>query len=159
MEQAHLEAARRWIASGAELFRRIPPAAPPMHLVCYGVVLDLDARRVLLVDHRKARRLLPPGGHVDPGEDPSTTVLRELREELQLEARLLQDAPVFLTVTETVGLTAGHTDVTLWYAIDGRGFEPTTWDIEEFADVRWVPFDAIPTLDVEPHLSRFLAKR
>jgi len=40
-------------------------------------------------------------------------------EELSLTAEFLHDAPVFLTVTQTVGSTAGHTDVSLWYVIKG----------------------------------------
>lgn len=29
---------------------------------------------------------LPPGGHVEPGEDPWQTVVRECREELHIDA-------------------------------------------------------------------------
>jgi 8-oxo-dGTP pyrophosphatase MutT (NUDIX family) len=39
---------------------------------------------VLLVDHKNARLWLPTGGHVEEGEDPRATVVRELKEELGL---------------------------------------------------------------------------
>ncbi len=38
-------------------------------------------------------------------------------EELGLEAAFLRPEPVMLTMVETVGRTAGHTDVCLWYAL------------------------------------------
>jgi 8-oxo-dGTP pyrophosphatase MutT (NUDIX family) len=86
------------------------------------VVVDPSQRAVLLVDHRKAQLWLPTGGHVEPGEHPRTTVRREAAEELGVDARFLQASgarPLLLTSALTVGLTAGHTDVSLWYAIEG----------------------------------------
>lgn len=41
-------------------------------------------RRVLLLFHRKLRRWLPPGGHVEEDEDPWTALVREFREETGL---------------------------------------------------------------------------
>ncbi|MEO0829042.1 MAG: NUDIX domain-containing protein, partial [Pseudomonadota bacterium] len=107
----------RWIASGAELFRLKKPATPPRHLVSYFVLLDGD--HVLLVDHVLAELWLPPGGHLDPGEHPADAARRECREELDLEAEFLGEAPVMLTVEQTVGISEPHTDVTFWYALRG----------------------------------------
>ena len=45
--------------------------------------------RVLLHWHLKVKALLPPGGHIDPGEDPVQTVLREIKEETGLTAQIL----------------------------------------------------------------------
>ncbi|MGI5239271.1 NUDIX domain-containing protein [Dactylosporangium sp. CA-139066] len=62
---------------------------------------------MFLVDHRKARRLLPPGGHVEPGEMPWAMVVREADEELQAVAVPHPlgpgGRPLFVTVTQTVG--------------------------------------------------------
>ena len=69
----------------------------------------------LLVDHKKAELWLPPGGHVDPGEDPQETFRREAMEELGIDAEFLFDKPILLTMTKTVGYVAKHTDVSLWY--------------------------------------------
>jgi 8-oxo-dGTP pyrophosphatase MutT (NUDIX family) len=101
-----------WIDSGAKLCRLEKPATPPKHLVSYFAVVDDD--HLLLVDHINTELWLPAGGHVDPGEHPRDTALREAEEELSIEGEFLKEGPVFLTVTETVGKTAGHTDVSLW---------------------------------------------
>jgi 8-oxo-dGTP diphosphatase len=44
------------------------------------VVLRDQYGRILLVDHVNAGLWLPPGGHVEPDEDPEVTARREARE-------------------------------------------------------------------------------
>lgn len=158
LEATHLEAARGWVASGAPLCRTAKPATPPQHLVAYFLLVDPAARRVLLVDHRQAGLWLPSGGHVEPDEHPRATVSRELREELGLEATFLAPEPLFVTITTTVGLTAGHTDVSLWYALLGDHTQPLAFDPIEFAAVAWFPIEALPLGRTDPHLARFVAK-
>ncbi|MGH3830639.1 MAG: NUDIX domain-containing protein [Pseudonocardiaceae bacterium] len=58
------------------------------------------------MDHVKAGLWLFPGGHVDDGEDPRLTVLREAAEELRIDGVFhpwFGDDPLFLTVTKTRG--------------------------------------------------------
>jgi 8-oxo-dGTP diphosphatase len=116
LERAHREDALAWIDSGVELCRTAKPAIPPKHLVSYFVLVDHD--HLLLVDHKNAQLWLPSGGHVEPGEHPRATVARELQEELGLDLIDAPEAPLMLTTAETVGTTAGHIDVSLWYVID-----------------------------------------
>lgn len=156
LERIQLADTLAWITGGDELFRLAKPATPPKHLVAYFVVVD-DGH-MLLVDHRNAQLWLPPGGHVEPGEHPRTTVLRELAEELGLSPTHAIAAPLMLTVTTTVGLSAGHTDVSLWYVIHGDRRQAITWDENEFSGIRWFAFDDVPYERSEPHLRRFLAK-
>lgn len=156
LERSQLAETLVWIDSGAELFRQSKPAPPPKHLVSYFVVVDDD--HVLLVDHRNAQLWLPPGGHVDPGEHPRATVLRELAEELGLVSTHPITAPLMLTVTTTVGLSAGHTDVSLWYRLHADRRQTISWDENEFSGIRWFAFDEVPFERSEPHLRRFLAK-
>jgi len=157
VEAGHLHEALAWVDSGAPLHRTARPATPPRHLVAYFAVLDGD--HVLLVDHRNAGLWLPTGGHVEPGEDPRATVARELHEELGLRiAREAVGPPVMVTVTETVGATAGHVDVSLWYVVHGDRSADLQFDRTEFHQVRWFAFDALPHERCEPHLARFVAK-
>ena len=54
--------------------------------------------RVLLHWHPKVKAMLPPGGHIEPDEDPVTAVLREIREETGLVAEVIpKDMPVDVT--------------------------------------------------------------
>jgi 8-oxo-dGTP pyrophosphatase MutT (NUDIX family) len=156
LEHAHRTDALIWIDSGVDLCRTQRPATPPKHLVSYFVLVDRD--HVLLVDHKNAQLWLPSGGHVEPGEHPRATVARELQEELGLELSGPAEAPLMLTVSETVGVSAGHTDVSLWYVIDADRHIALEFDREEFHSARWFHFAEAPISLSDPHLSRFLGK-
>jgi 8-oxo-dGTP diphosphatase len=156
LERAHREDALAWIDSGVELCRTQKPATPPKHLVSYFVLVDRD--HVLLVDHKDARLWLPTGGHVEPGEHPRTTVVRELREELGLDLGAAPEAPLMLTIAETVGLSAGHVDVSLWYVIESDRRLALEFDPAEFHSVRWFHSREAPVSRSDPHLLRFLSK-
>ena len=108
-EASHRRDTLDWIDSGAPLWRTAKPATPPEHLVAYAVVVDPAQSAALLVDHRLAKRWLPPGGHVEPGEHPAASAHRELTEELGLTPTphpAANGEPVLITRTKTVGLTA-----------------------------------------------------
>lgn len=156
VERGHIAEVLAWIDSGAELCRVEKPATPPKHLVSYFAVVD--ARHVLLVDHKNAQLWLPSGGHVEPGEHPRVTVARELREELSIELMHELDAPLMVTCAATVGLAAGHTDVSLWYVVNGDRTRPIVYDTSEFNSVRWFAFADAPVGRSDPHLGRFLEK-
>jgi len=144
-----------WIDSGVELCRIEKPATPNKHLVSYFVVIDGDY--LLLVDHINAEKWLPTGGHVESGEHPRKTVIREAYEELKIQAEFIQENPVFLTSTETVGKTSGHTDVCLWYVIKGNRNVPLEIDTTEFYESRWFNRNLLPA-NSDPNLSRFVNK-
>ncbi len=145
-----------WIDSGQELCRTAKPDVPPKHLVSYFVVVDGDY--VLLVDHINAQLWLPTGGHVEPGEHPRDAALREAREELSIEAAFLMDGPQFITAAETVGLTAGHVDISLWYVIAGNRGQQIQYDRSEFRRVRWFHKNEVPFDRSDPNMRRFLKK-
>lgn len=67
----------------------------PKQLTASGFVLHPD-RKVLLIHHRKLGVWLYPGGHVEGTETPDDAVIREIREETGIEARILGllDAPL-----------------------------------------------------------------
>jgi len=156
-EHAHLLDAITWVKSGAQLFRTSKPATPPKHLVSYFAVIDED--HILLVDHKNAQLWLPAGGHVEVGEHPRQTVVRELHEELGMCVALENvGSPLMVTCTDTVGLTAGHTDVSLWYVVNAKMATPIAFDTSEFNSVQWFKFQDAPLQRGDPHLARFLAK-
>jgi len=158
LEATHIDQTLIWIHSGAPLFRTQKPATPPQHLVAYFVVADLAKRELLLTDHKDAGLWLPNGGHVERNEHPQQTVVREAQEELGIIAQFAWPEPIFLTVTQTQGVSAGHTDVSIWYLLHGDTSANLTHDPGEFHGVVWFSFDELPVKRVEPHLARFVAK-
>lgn len=158
IERDHIKDTITWIESGAPIFRIQKPDVPNKHLVSYFVLFDEDAQKILLVDHKKALLWLPSGGHVEIDEDPKDAASRECLEELDALADFWSDDPIFLTSTVTVGLTAGHTDVSLWYVLKGDSKSVYEFDRQEFHEVRWFGFDEIQNLKSDPHMSRFIGK-
>lgn len=157
LEAIHCQQTLTWIASGAPLFRVEKPATPPQHLVAYFALFDPIQQKLLLTDHKNAGLWLPNGGHVEVDEHPHTTVVRELGEELGLDAHFFWPDPLFLTVTETVR-GVRHTDVSFWYVLQGDCTQPLTYDEGEFYGVAWFSLDQLPLTRTDPHLARFVAK-
>ena len=158
LEKEHIQFVLDWIESGSEIFRIEKPAVPDTHLVSYFVIVSKEVDQILLVDHKKAELWLPPGGHVDPGEDPKETVKREAKEELEIDAEFLFSDPLFLTVNKTVGNVTQHTDVSLWYVLKGDPNQILKFDSGEFHQIRWFPIDEIPFEKSDPHMKRFIEK-
>lgn len=163
LEHEHIAATLSWIDSGAPLFRIQSPDKPPKHLVSYFVLIDPEHRSILLGDHINAQLWLPSGGHVHPDEDPIETVRRESREELSKEAVFLRgyERPLFLTNNLTVGLTPGHTDVSLWYVLRGNVHEYIHYERRELQEVNWFTFEEILESDpaiFDRHMHRFVHK-
>lgn len=157
-EKSHIQDSLAWINSGAQIFRIAKPDVPNKHLVSYFVLFDEKESKVLLVDHKKAQLWLPAGGHVEIDEDPKETARRECFEELHIVADFWRPEPLFLTSTVTVGLTAGHTDVSLWYVLLGNSKIDYTFDADEFNSIRWFHLDEIPYEKSDPHMRRFIGK-
>ena len=163
-EAGHRAEALAWVRGGAPIWRTAKPATPPKHLVAYFALVDPTARSCLLVDHRLAELWLPTGGHVEPGEDPVSTVARECREEVGFTAPLLDglsSQPLFVTQRATGGLDPGHVDVSLWYVCDADATRPTEFDPREFRTARWWPLDELVDADgarFDPNFPRFLEK-
>jgi 8-oxo-dGTP diphosphatase len=158
LEREHRDSTLAWIRSGAPLFRTQKPDLPLKHLVSYFALVDQRRDKLLLVDHKLAGLWLPSGGHVEPGEDPRATVIREIAEELSLAAEFIHPGPLFITVTRTVGGDGGHTDVSLWYLLHGDSSRAIEFDRGEFHGVRWFGFGEIPFERSDPQMHRFVAK-
>lgn len=168
IERKHQEDVLDWIASGVEIFRIKKPATPLKHLVSYSVLVDFKERKILLLDHLKALEKLPSGGHVDKDEMPLETAKRELVEELGIAPNSAFSAsgiPLFISVRETVGLTPGHIDVSLWYVFKGDSSlkinDETDEFKKEFAGFHWLGFEEILSMPIEefdPNMHRFVEK-
>ena len=162
-ESEHRADALAWLASTDDVFRRVKPSTPGKHLVSYVVMVDPIDRSIFLVDHINAGLWLPSGGHVEPDENPTETARREAVEELGVtpDFSLAGERPLFVTVTNTVGIDHGHTDVSLWYAFAAGQDTSVTPDPREFKDARWWTADEIdstPDGRFDPHFRRFTAK-
>lgn len=159
-EAEHISFAKDWILSGSELYRRIKPDVPNIHLVAYCVLIDFERNKILLGAHKDSGLWLPPGGHCDSNEIPLETAERELLEETGVTANFHSTLPFFISITKTSGaLDNGHTDVGFWYISKGDSTKPElNFDRAEFTDLQWFSLDEFPKESTDRHMTRFLKK-
>jgi 8-oxo-dGTP pyrophosphatase MutT (NUDIX family) len=130
------------------------------HLTVSGFVVHEG--QTALHWHRKIRAWLPAGGHIELGEDPVEAVLREVREELSVEAEIVPLAPrvtyadgpgqlpppytILLENVTGCGRTpdgkAVHIDL-IYFCRLLSGFPGTSYDIEN--PIYWFDANALET--------------
>ena len=52
-------------------------------------IINPENLKILLVHHKKFKKWVQPGGHIEPGEAPEETAVREVFEETGLKVKLL----------------------------------------------------------------------
>ena len=118
------------------------------HFTATGFVVD--GPRTLLHWHKRLQQWMPPGGHIEPDEDPVQAVLREIEEETGLVAEVIagQDpatpfdypkqlpAPYTILIEDIPGPDEPHKHIDMIYfcrAIDGIARRPV-----DDPTLRWV---------------------
>lgn len=121
------------------------------HFCVYFLPYDPSRQAVLLGHHKKADSWIAPGGHIDAGELPEETLLREIAEEMGITVTLPELSPPFL-LTQTLIDKPGqpcrvHFEV--WYVFETmrRDF---TLDADEFYDAEWLGMDAARARVTDP---------
>jgi 8-oxo-dGTP diphosphatase len=99
--------------------------------------------RVLVGQRRKAdRHSLKwefPGGKVEPGETPQQALVRELREELHIEARVGTELARY-----EHDYPSGSRVHLLFFSVDGFDGEP---EAQVFEQIRWADVRELPDFD------------
>lgn len=118
-------------------------AGQPIHVVA-GVIRD-SRGRVLLARRTRGRDLAGlwefPGGKVEPGESPQQALVRELREELGIEASI---GAALIDVPQRYPHKYLHLDVRL---VDGYGGHPRGLNGQALA---WLPPAKLPQYPMPP---------
>ncbi len=120
------------------------------HFTATGFVVD--GSRTLLHWHKRLQQWMPPGGHIEPNEDPVQAVLREIEEETGLVAAVIPiqqttsftypeqlPAPYTILIEDIPGPNEPHKHIDMIYFCrlpDGRS-EPLSAD----QTLRWVSKD------------------
>jgi 8-oxo-dGTP pyrophosphatase MutT (NUDIX family) len=113
---------------------------PAEREVSAGGVVVRDGACVVIVPTRRAadgRRVLAlPKGHVDPGERPEETALREVREEAGVEATLREKLGDVRYFYQRSGRRIAK--LVSFYLLDYAAGEPDEHD-HEVEEARWMP--------------------
>jgi 8-oxo-dGTP pyrophosphatase MutT (NUDIX family) len=134
----------------------------PKHLVVTAYIIRKD--QVLLLRHRKLRRWLPPGGHVEATEDPLRALIREVYEETGYLVRpwpvrdprgdepgvLVLPAPHHIQV-ETIDARHEHINLIYPCEVVAGDLHPNA----ESREVRWVSREALDDLPLGANVRHF----
>jgi 8-oxo-dGTP pyrophosphatase MutT (NUDIX family) len=124
----------------AELDRLADPfdrEADPTHVTASAVVVG--PRGVVLHRHRRLRRWLQPGGHIDPGERPEDAAVRETVEETGLAVSHPPTGPAMVHV-DVHRAARGHVHLDLRYLLRGVDADPAPAPGES-QEVGWFSWD------------------
>ena len=114
-------------------------------LVVSGYLFHQD--KLLLIHHKKLNKWLPPGGHMHPNETPDEAVVREFKEETNLDVAFLQrdTLPVVGTVRRVLALpfhvnvhdVGDHDHCCLFYLCKPTNPQDLTPNLKEVNSARW----------------------
>lgn len=119
---------------------------PTDHFCAFFIPIDRKKKTMFLGHHIKANSWIPPGGHIDEGENPIQTIKREFKEELQhtLTTEKIELFTLSIIHIDNPKFTC-KTHYDFWYLvfIDEQNF---MYDKREFYDTKWVPLADIDTV-------------
>ncbi|MCL6625177.1 MAG: NUDIX domain-containing protein [Alicyclobacillus shizuokensis] len=68
--------------------------------VATGLIINDSGNKILLVFHKKLKKWLPPGGHLESNELPHEAAIREIYEETKLMPTLIEQPPRIFNTNE-----------------------------------------------------------
>lgn len=134
LESEHRADTLRWLEGTDDVFRRSKPDVLEPRLVSYFILRDLgyggyclsitsrpaSGSRQAAISNQMRIPEIWPSGSAGKNSEPDGSFAVDLHQ------------PFFLTVTETVGVGAGHTDVSLRFVFEGSIGSTFTIDEAEF---------------------------
>ena len=138
----------------------------PAHFTASAFIVTPDYSRTLLTFHKKLRKWLQLGGHIDAGENPPVAALREASEESGLQPTSFLPSRLFgpqhlldidihdipSTMTEPAHR---HFDFRYLFIAE----QPEAIQIsDESLDLRWIAFDKVQEFSAEQSLLRMVYK-
>lgn len=109
---------------------------PQDHCCVFFIPYNPKTKEILIVDHKKAKQWVVPGGHVEKGELLEDAARREAKEELGMEVYHI-DKPFLFSVMRIHNdgqSCLAHYDV--WFLVPLE--KELHIDFTEFNDARWV---------------------
>lgn len=109
---------------------------------CSMVAPIVAAKKLIYIGrHIKSGLWIPPGGHIDKGETPHQTAVRECQEELKAVVSAEDLHSLGATVADIVGRAYCTKHYDFWFMWQLANTQPFTYDPNEFHEAGWHPID------------------
>jgi len=161
-EVASLVRILRFLQEPADPFAR---ANPKGHVTASAVIARPDASEFLLVHHRKLARWLQPGGHTESSDASAfDAALREAREETGISrfdtplGRAILDVDVHAIPAHRSDPAHSHFDIRYLLTSTEAARDHAASAEDPDRPMRWVSLEGARALNVDPSLTRALAK-
>lgn len=110
-----------------------------------GAIIINDKNEILLVKRSGSSRTEPgfwsrPGGEVEFSETVEEAVIREIKEETNINVEVLN----FLEITQNINKEKGKHWLALGYLARHISGEPKNMEPEKHDKVKWFPLDSLP---------------
>lgn len=128
------------------------------HFCASVFIIDKSNQKILLVKHRKFNKWVQPGGHIEDGETPEETAIREAYEETGLRVRLLgerfpreSDFIRPLAIQKNRGKNNDlHIDII--YVAEPLEYKELKYDDKESLDIGWFSRNELENISVFPDI-------
>ena len=124
--------------------------------------------RVLLIHHKKLDMWIPPGGHIEENETPDDAVIREFREELNLDVEIVNrnDIPNEGNITKQLAVpfyvnvhnVGDHEHCCFFYLCRSKNPEKIKLNKHELNDFKWFSLEELNQEHIPPDV-RNIAKK
>lgn len=112
-------------------------------------VIDKQNKKVLFIHHKKLNKWLLVGGHIENNEDPETAVLREIKEETNLDCELIgrrypkqNDFITPLALQRNV-IREDHIHIDIFFIAIAKNIEQIKEQKEEILAYKWLSKEEI----------------
>ena len=119
------------------------------HFASSGLVLNKERSKVLMVYHNIYKSWLVPGGHADGDADLLHVALKEVEEETNKKAKILDNEIFQLSISPIIGhMKKGkyvdpHNHLDVFYLFETDDENPLIYRPEESSGVKWATIDEL----------------
>jgi 8-oxo-dGTP pyrophosphatase MutT (NUDIX family) len=148
------------------MLTRIIVVSMKTDLVVAGFLVH--AGKVLLIHHKKINQWIPAGGHIEGDETPDDTVIREFKEELNLDVEILNrnDIPMKGKIVRNLAMpfyvnvhnVGDHDHCCFFYLLVSKDVSKLKIKEDELIACRWFSEEELDKTDILPDV-RAIAKK